>query len=845
MNARGGLQDFSIRHAPSTSAFPEANEPRDAAFALLRAGSTGDTRLVEGPFPEGQIYGCGLRGQGLIGGGFEGLPRFSSGTFLGEYPFGTASLSDPDFPLAVEIRGWNPFVPLDAEASGIPCAILDYSIRNTGLATEHYAFSYHLSHLAHKLGETDAVSEVLPGSGVLFGNKDPELGSAAFGLLSCTGCDAGMATIKGHWFRGGWFDAISRLWDEVSTGALVPNEGVAFGDFSMRIGGSAEIRATLGPGQVARHTVVLCWHFPVLPPLGGIHGQPFGTFGFGSSVPRGKVATTSDGIPARPWYATRWEDARAILQYVFSNHESLERQTETFHKALFASTLPEEVIDAVSANLAILKSPTILREAGGGIWAWEGCFSEAGCCSGSCTHVWNYAQAMAHLFPALERSLRELELLRSMDGTGHVQFRSPYEGKEASHTGHAAIDGQLGGIMKLHREWLICADRPWLERMYPLARTSIEYCIRTWDPRGRGLPEEPHHNTYDIEFWGPDPLSASFYVGALAAMEAMAKILGKDEEAIRWSSLAGQAAARLKAELWNGEYYEQKVAWQGLGHGQFDKELAGLAGDGTEEAELLKQEGPKYQFGRGCLSDGVFGAWLAELCGVESPQDRAMVQAHLDAVYRHNFRPSLKSHPSTQRPGYALGDEAGLLLCSWPQGGRPALPFVYADEVWSGVEYQVASHLIRSGRVAEGLQLVRATRARYDGRKRNPVSEYECGSWYARAMASYALLYACTGFAYSAPDHRLVLEPRLPVGDGEGAMLCSFFSVASGWGSFRLGSSRLSIKIEEGFLDMAEVIITMDGKTTQLGILPDAGGMRVKAGTQLVLDLMTGEFHVA
>ena len=108
-----------------------------------------------------------------------------------------------------------------------------------------------------------------------------------------------------------------------------------------------------------------------------------------------------------------------------------------------------------------------------------------------------------------------------------------------------------------------------------------------------------------------------------------------------------------------------------------------------------------------------------------------------------------------------------MLLCTWPKGGELSLPFVYSNEVWTGIEYQVASHLMRMGRVQEGLEIVRACRDRYDGRVRNPFNEYECGHWYARAMSSYALLFGLSGARYDAVEKVLYLEPqpqrRLPL----------------------------------------------------------------------------------
>ncbi|MEI6432809.1 MAG: GH116 family glycosyl hydrolase, partial [bacterium] len=398
------------------------------------------------------------------------------------------------------------------------------------------------------------------------------------------------------------------------------------------------------------------------------------------------------------------------------------------------STIPSAAIDAVASNLAIIKSPTVLRQANGNLWAWEGCFTTGGCCHGTCTHVWNYAQAFPHLFPSLERTLREQEYLRSMDGRGHVNFRAALPDAPTSHDFHAASDGQLGGILKLYRDWQICGDTEWLARLYPLAKRSLDFCIAAWDPDKRGALTEPHHNTYDIEFWGPDGMCSSIYIGALSAMALMSRALEKSDEAEAYEEIARRGAAFLDAELFNGEYYEQRVQWEGLRDTSFAEQIAAIPDDSDDEmALLLKREGPKYQYGTGCLSDGVIGAWMAAIYGVETPLSQENINRHLKAIFDYNFKENLSQHACLQRPGYAMGSEPGLLLCSWPRGGTPTLPFVYSDEVWTGIEYQVASHLITEGMVQEGLKIVEAVRSRYDGRVRNPFNEYECGNYYARA----------------------------------------------------------------------------------------------------------------
>lgn len=791
LNGYGGLQDFSIRHAPSTSAMPDRHQPLDAGFALLHLPETGKTRLLEGPFPPEKIYNLGLKSQGYNGGGFEGLPRFRDCTFRGEYPFGEVSLSDAEIPLSVTITGFNPFIPLDDLNSSIPCAILEYTLRNPSTELVAYQFSYHLSHLAQKGAETKARSAAISNLGVHFWNESSpdsaEFGSAALGILGTK------PLIKASWFQGGWFDAISAVWREVSQGAVQPSKGLSSGSKPARNGGSLVVTGGLDPGATITYPVIITWHFPNI------------------IDPSCKTPGMCDCQHWHPFYAAQWEDALAVLLYVQDNYTMLRERTQAFHDNLFFSTLPAVVLEAVSANLGILKSPTVLRNEDGSVWAWEGCFCDAGCCSGSSTHVWNYAQSMPHLFPQLERTLRQREMQNSMDNRGHINFRAVLPGLPTLHDFHAAADGQLGGILKIYREWQISGDRSWLEAMFPLALRSMDFCIEQWDPRHVGLLEEPHHNTYDIEFWGPDGMCSSFYISALTAMAALARDAGFHEEAGRYESLAQKGARRMDERLFNGEYYQQDVTFTNLRDTSFAEMLARIGDNPSEEERLLKAEGPKYQYGSGCISDGVFGAWLARLCGLESPQTVELIRKHLVSIYRYNFKESLWDHANVQRPGYALGDEAGLLLCTWPHGGKPTLPFVYSDEVWTGIEYQVASHLIAEGMVSEGLNIVKAVRSRYNGLTRNPWNEYECGNYYARAMSSYALLIALSGFSYSAVTRTLRLAPT-----AEGELFRCFFSTATGWGQITLRNNLVKIDLQEGELELAELQIGRANQTISL-----------------------------
>jgi uncharacterized protein (DUF608 family) len=801
LNGYGGLQDFSIRTHPETTGLPAgftANSP-EAAFAVLRTkGSPGVTKLVEGPFPVFKIFDQGLQGQGLRRGGFEGFPRFSKCVFKGEYPFGEAVLTDRAMPLEVKVTGWNPFIPLDDKASGIPCAILEYTLRNESKETVEYEFSYHLSHLAPgcKPDQAASLNTVIPGKGVLLHNSEEPNGEA-FGSATLTVIGA-QPHIKGMWLRSpGWeFDSLSALWREVSTGKFSENDGSNDVDKVGRNGCSILLDGRLAAGEQRTYPILITWHFPNCYMEDGGKDTSHDIQG----VPG--CRTRAGAPPWRPYYAKLWSDARVVADYVHTEYASLRQSTVDFKEALFSSTIPHYALDAVSANLSIMKSPTVLREENGNLWGWEGCFPDSGCCHGSCTHVWNYAQAFPHLYPKLERTLRELELVRSMDEHGHVTFRGAIPDGPVDHTFHAAADGQLGGIMKVYRDWQICGDTEWMKRMYPLAKRSLDYGIRTWDPDHRGGLFEPHHNTYDIEFWGPDGMCTSIYLGALSAMAKMAQAAEQAEDASFYGELAQKCAAFMDGELFNGEYYQQKVEYNDLRDQSFAKTLVGVDEKSSEMQQLLKREGPKYQYGSGCLSDGVIGAWMARMCGVETPLKREHVQSTLKSIFKYNFKVDLSEHANAQRPGYAMGREPGLLICSWPRGGKPTLPFVYSDEVWTGNEYQVASHMIAEGLVTEGLTIVKALRSRYDGKTRNPWNEYECGNWYARAMASYALIAALAGFRYSAVEKTLWFGPQLEVRPFK-----SFFSTATAFGTIELGSDALHVRAIKGELEVGKLVL--------------------------------------
>jgi len=769
LEGTGALSHFSLRnkpevfHEPCTFAAISIKKPKAAA------------RVLEGPAPGWKLFGQPGSGNGASGASF-GLPRFREARFRVRFPFATVTLADKDIPLEVEITGWSPFEPGDADHSSLPVAALEYRFTNASGAALEAVFSWNAKNFMALPGNPQAVQPAPGGFALWCGPKNDQPHEE--GAFSAT-VDDPAVKVNHAWFRGGWFDSLTMAWKDIAEGACYDRPPVSEGGPSP--GASLFVPISLEPG--ASKTVVLRFAWYV--------GRTNLRIGRDPEKPSGDVGTH------RPWYAGRFADLAAVTAYWRDHYAELRQKAKRFSDCFYDTTLPPEVIDAVAANLTILKSPTVMRQADGRLWAWEGCSDGAGCCHGSCTHVWNYAQAIPHLFPALERTLRETEFGPSQDDRGHQQFRSALPIRPLAHDFHAAADGQLGGIMKVHREWRIGGDTEWLRRLWPKVKASLNYCIQEWDPQRKGWLEEPHHNTYDIEFWGPDGMCTSFYLGALKAAVAMGKALGDDVS--EYAAILEKGLRRMEEELFDGEYFIQKIQWTGL-RAKNPLEVQSMVGSYSPEARaLFEKEGPKYQYGTGCLSDGVLGSWMALVCGVGQVIDAKKIASHLKAVHKHNFKRDLTAHANPQRPSYACGNEGGLLLCTWPKGGELSLPFVYSNEVWTGIEYQVASHLMFMGMVEEGLEIVRACRDRYDGRVRNPFNEYECGHWYARAMASYALIEGLSGARYDAVDKVLYLRPRI-AGDFR-----SFLSTATGYGTVGIKDGKPFVEVKAGSIEIREI----------------------------------------
>jgi uncharacterized protein (DUF608 family) len=449
------------------------------------------------------------------------------------------------------------------------------------------------------------------------------------------------------------------------------------------------------------------------------------------------------------YYAVKFSDAWDAGLYLLKNLKRLESLSREFSQAVYSSTLPEPVIDAAMSNITVLRSTTCFRIEDGSFLAWEGSHEHVGSCKGTCTHVWNYAQTVAFLFPELEKTARCNEFIRETDDTGKMNFRSDRIFGRSDWNMLAAADGQLGTIVRAYREWSLTGDHDFLKQLWPKIKKALEYVRVEWDKDGDELLEDRQHNTYDIEFFGVNPLTGVMYLAALAAMEKMALAMGEGDLASQYRERRKISAEKLDRQTWNGEYFIQM-------------------------AENIDEH--PYQFGKGCLSDQLLGQTLAYLTGLGPLLPKEHLKKAAASIFRYNFKTGPERSPCLQRL-YVADDEAGLVLASWPNGGKPKLPFVYADEVWTGVEYQVAALLAYEGLVDEALTIVRTVRGRQDGIRRNPWDEVECGFHYTRSLASWALIPALSGASYDAATDKEHFAPRI----NQDNFHC-FFSNGKHWG---------------------------------------------------------------
>lgn len=759
LGGRGQLRDWEIFNRPNKGyapnyAFPSIWAQVGAAAPVARVL---ESRIL--PPYEGQ--------DGLGSGNVPGLVRLASAQFTGEYPLAKIDFEDHSLPVKVSLEAFSPFIPHDAEDSGLPVAVLRYRVANANASAARVSIAFSIENPIEDKGRETAYLSSSSLAGLVMTN--PALGPdhpmrGEFALTALT-ADAGSVTHWRGWPEGRWWNSPMLFWDEFSArGSLGPEP-----DPRNAVGALCLQRA-IPPRQSAEFTFLLAWRFPNRTPEW-----------CGWDAPRGGEKTIIGNH-----YSTRFPTAWDAALYAAGHLTRLEARTRLFAASLRQSTLPPEIKEAASANLSTLASTTCFRTADGEFHGFEGVHDKRGCCFGNCTHVWNYETSTAYLFPSLARSLRKAAFGYSMDDAGAMHFRQLLpEGKGRS--GFAAADGQMGQILHAYLDWNLSGDLAWLRGIWPRVKKGLEFAWTPggWDANRDGVLEGVQHNTYDVEFYGPNPQCGIYYLGALRAGEEMARAVGDNSSADEYRRLFEQGRQWIDTNLFNGQFYVQKV--RGFTAAEIAPNLRSDMGSANTEH-------PEYQVGEGCLVDQLVGQYLAEVAGLGSLVDDRKALAALHSIYTYNYKRTLASHECVQRT-FALNDEAAIVICDYGKAARPHIPFPYYAEVMTGFEYSAAALMLYRGMIREGVECIGNIRARYDGEKRNPWDEAECGHHYARAMAAWSGFLALSGFRYHGPSAAVSALPPAAA-----PRFHCFWSTATGWGTFTASPARFELKVLSGHL---------------------------------------------
>ncbi len=730
LSGRGGLVDWEVQNRPAKGFTPATSNWTPVfhpSFVLRWETADGQkaARLLEGPlFPDEFDGALGCRAPNA------GFPRFAKAVFQAAYPLAQVALTDPNVPVEARLEAMNPLVPGDADASGLPAVLLRWRLKNTTGSPLKVSVAATLVNFAGVVpGEApndrvaarhEAACSADELTGVVLAGKNrlfplhPSDGECAL-LAPRT---AGSVTTATDLREPGWGVAMDRAWSRLvaqgDVGDTPKSDSTATCPTHLA---QVCVAIELKPGEERSVPFVLAWRFPNRLRWHADLQNP---------KPEDRIGN---------WYATRHPTAAAAAARLWQSLPELEAATVAFVKDVLETSAPAVVKEAALFNLPALRSETCFRTPDGHFFGWEGCMDREGSCFGSCTHVWGYEHCLVDLWPELARSMLDNAFGPQLRPNGHMRFR--VELPLAANTnglGVACADGQMQTIVKAYEYGRKTGDRDWLRKTGPAIRRALAFAWIEggWDADRDGVMEGCQHNTMDVEYYGPNPQMEFLYLAALKASAEMADACGEREFAADCRALAARGAAWTERNLFNGRYYEHRIV-----------PPKGKVADGLRDPTMGAKDltNPDFQLGAGCLVDQLVGDFAARAVGLGPVADPAHARTTL-ATILEKCRKAPNDATFNPMRSYALAGETSLRMAWYPPGRLPRSPFPYYRETMTGFEYVVAALLAQAGDWAAAERVVADIRARYDGVKRNPFDEAECGHHYVRALASWSVLKA-------------------------------------------------------------------------------------------------------
>jgi len=770
LGGRGELRDWEIMNVPAKK-YSTVTTGNNAPFFAIYAkpqNQKATTTLLSGPLYSHEYLH--YEGRPV---NHHGLPRFEQASFEAAYPFGQVSLSDSNLPVKVKVKGFNPFIPGDADASGLPVAVLSYEVTNTTDQPMNVSICGSIRNFIGKDGSkfrTDWKGDYIPTGaknnknkyvesnnikGIYLYSDGVDKDDSAWGTVALTTQAVNGVTYRTSSKADTWNNSILNFWDDFSADGMLTERSKQEDEDPMA---SLSVNKTIAPQSTETFTFYITWSFP------------------------NRKAWSS--VVVGNYYSNQYPDAWKAAETIIPQIPGLENKTLSFINALLGTSYPEVVKEAALFNLATLRSQTVFRLPSGHMMGWEGVMDRFGSCEGSCTHVWNYETATPYLFGELAKTMRDVEFNYATKENGLMNFRASLPLSEASKGNNPAADGQMGCIMKIYREWQLSGDNDFLKNNWEQVKKVLSYAWieKGWDGNQDGVMEGSQHNTMDVNYFGPNPQMGFWYMGALKAAEKMSIAMKDKSFAKKCRTLFEKGSEWMDENLFNGEYYEHKIT---------DPKTFEFLDMNDPDVKI-----PGFQLGQGCLVDQLVGQYMAHLCGLGYLGDKKNIQTTMKSIMKYNFVEDFSRHFNNMR-SYVMGDEAGLLMASWPKG-RLEVPFPYFSEVMTGFEYCAAVGMLYEGMEEDALTCINAIRRRHDGAKRNPFSESECGHHYARSMASWSAIIALSEFQYSGVDKSMKITDR----PGN-----YFWSNGYSWGTVQVTEDDVTIEVINGTLSLKSLTV--------------------------------------
>lgn len=787
LSGTGALVDWELEGRPNKWSL---NEYSNFAIKAEQDGKVVDARVLMGDmtrnlsgnpyYAHHQSWGYG---NGINRATLAGMPHFENTVFYGGFPFAEIEYSEPKLPAEVRLTAFNPFIPGDEDNSSLPAAYFIWTLKNTSDKITDFSLAMSVGNTFRTSdGGTDTFSCSDGISSILLSSRNYTSDDRKYGELRIS-TDCRDVSYQEYWYRSAWFDDLTVFWREFTAPGRLCNRQYDDDDRhgKLDIGDMATLVAhvTLRPGEMKDIRFVMTWYYP-------------------------NFEKYWDG--AKPvWkheYCRRFGSSDEVKDYCFSNFEYLYSRSKQFQDAMLSVTIPDACTEAALFNLEVLKSPTCLRLENGDFWAFEGVTATAGSCEGTCDHVWGYQYALAYLFPRFARRILEIDFDYNMKDSGEMMFRTMIPLGSAKWNFRACVDGQMGCIIRFYREWKQSGDDEWLRKYWEKIKKALEYAwspdnYDKWDPGKTGVISGRQHHTLDVELFGPNPWLTGFYLAALKATSEMAAYLGEKDKAAEYAELFEKGYVYVDKELFNGKRYIQKVDVSDRSlldpYAEHDPNVYSAYWN-DEKKEI------KYQIGEGSDIDQMLSQFHATAMGIGDVFDPDHRKTAAKTLYDTNFK-SMRDVPNPCRI-FAANGEKGLIICEWDEDSyRPQIPIPYSEECQSGYEYAAALLMIQEGLIKEGVDVVEAIRDRYDGSKRNPYAEIECGSSYARSMTSFSLPVVFSGFSCDMTVGKIGFDPKY---DGD---FRSVWFASDSWGTYERTDAGTVIAVLSGKLSLNRIFL--------------------------------------